>query len=183
MKTKIKKQENEKKHSFYDKEIFELLSVTEKNINSLVKEAKCLLNNNYFARSFLLSYSALEELGKRLLICDYISGLVSKKEFMKSFRDHSLKIAYLHNKANLTKKDDGNYEAEIIYDTSKYSHWFIERNRSLYVDLQDGMISDPLVVINENYANEIFDYLLKNIKDTNYYEEVTGKIGSKSFYK
>lgn len=185
MKTRLNKLEKNDFKKRSSVAIRELLSACEKNINSLLEETKLLLDNKFYARSFMLSYSALEELGKRLFICDYITGIVSEQEFKSSFRDHSLKIAYLHNKANLIEKSDGTVDAEIVYDKSKFSHWLIERNKSLYVDFdfESESISNPLVEINEEYAQQIYNFLLKHIEDTNRFEMISERIGSKAFYK
>ena len=51
----------------------------------------------------MISYTALEELGKRLIVADYINDIVSESELKRAFYNHDIKMAYLHNNANLIK--------------------------------------------------------------------------------
>lgn len=181
MKTILKMIESNKEIK-NEKELWVLLDTLKKNINSLVKESKILLDNGYYSRSFFLSYCALEELGKRLIVCDYITGILSKTEFDSAFRDHAMKIAYLHNNCQLLKNDDSSLEATIVYDKDKFKSWLKERNKALYVGFNQ-LIIDPLKEVTSEDAQNIFAYLLKSIDDTNYYETVNERIGSKAFYK
>ena len=107
MHTEKRKKESNKRKAFAKKVYWDLLDACSENINDLVKCAELLLNNEMYSKSFLMSYLALEELGKRLAVCDYITDILSNDEFKKIFRDHDLKIAYLHNQCNLTNKKDG----------------------------------------------------------------------------
>ncbi len=120
---------------------------------------------------------------KEFNVASLFAGVVSFTEFKKVFKEHDLKIAYLHNNANLTKKADGTYEAEIVYDKSKYKDWVTERHESVYVGYENDIFLDPLKKFTKEYATDIYNYLLKNIDDTNYYESVNGIAGSKAFYK
>ena len=81
MQTKKRKLENKNKINFTKKVYWDLLDACEQNINELVKCAKILLKNKTYSKSFLMSYLELEELGKRLAICDYITDILSDEEF------------------------------------------------------------------------------------------------------
>lgn len=184
MKTKMNKVSTDSLKERFDIKYQELIEACNENINSLVQESKLLFENKYYARSFMLSYSALEELGKRLLIADFISGIVSKNELMQSFYDHKIKIAYLHNYAIVSKEKDGTIDVEVVYNNDKYAHWIKERHKALYVDFKkNSEVVIPNSEISEEYAKSILEYLYKSIKDTNYYESVNGRLGSKAFYK
>lgn len=182
MQTKKSKEQEYKNNKYSNRFILELIDACEKNINSYVQEAECLLKAGYFARSFALSYFALEELGKRLLCCDYYTNLISEEEFEKTFSDHKLKISYLHNQCKITEIK-GEYDFEILYDKTKYKSWFDYRNNSLYVDKKDNQIINPLHKVSQQEAEEIFNYLIRNIQNTNYHETITERLGSKAFYK
>ena len=187
MQTEKRKKEKTLKKSYEIKEYWNLLDACVENINDLVKCAELLLNNHQYSKSFLMSYLALEEIGKRLAVCDYITDILSDEEFKKIFRDHDLKMAYLHNQCKLTKKEDGNwgYDATIVYDLKKYHSYFIEKQKATYVDFNfdDMSISNPIKSVSKEDAEKIFYYVLKQIKDTNYYESVTERIGTKAFLK
>lgn len=187
MQTEKRKKENTIRRAYKSKENWNLLDACEDNINDLVKCAEILLNNQLYSKSFLMSYLALEELGKRLAVCDYITDILSDEEFKKIFRDHDLKMAYLHNQCKLTKKEDGSlgYDATIVYNVKKYHDYFIEKQKATYVDFNfdDNSISNPIKLITKEDAENIYNYVLKQIRDTNYYESVNERIGTKAFLK
>lgn len=170
-------------HERNSKKYYDLIEECENNINSVVEEANLLFNNGFYARCFVLAYSALEELGKRLIIADYMTGIVSKEELDKAFNDHKIKIAYLNNNAKMTLTEDGKNKVEIVYDINKYKSWISERHTALYVDINNDTIVSPTKKITKEYAENIMKYLKNKIQSTNYYESVNGKIGSKAFYK
>lgn len=183
MKTKKNRNKVYDSKERFDSKYETLLEECTNNINSLVKEAKLLFENDFYARSFMLSYTALEELGKRLLVADYITDIVSESELKKAFYNHDIKMAYLHNNANLIKNDTGSYDAEIVYDLEKYGKWIKERNKSLYVDFVGDETISPNHEITKEYAQEMLNYVYKIIKNTNFYEGFNGRIGSKAVYK
>ena len=187
MQTKKRKLENKNKRNFAKKVYWDLLDACEQNINELVECAKILFENKTYSKSFLMSYLALEELGKRLAICDYITDILSDEEFKKIFRDHHLKMAYLHNQCEITKKEDGTIwnEATIVYNIKKYQEFFVEKQKATYVDfdIESEEIISPLKIVTFEDAEKILKYVLKIIADTNYYEEVSERIGTKAFLK
>ncbi len=183
MKTKNNRNEVYDYRERFDSKYGILFEECTNNINSLVQEAKLLFENGFYARSFMISYTALEELGKRLIVADYINDIVSESELKRAFYNHEIKLAYLHNNANLIKNDTGSYDAEIVYDLDKYGKWLKERNKSLYVDFRENEIKSPIKEITKEYAQKILNYVYKIIKDTNFYEGFNGRIGSKAIYK
>ncbi len=177
MKTKEGIIESNKKDR-YKEEYLDLIDCCSSNVNSLTKCAGILLDEGIYSKSLFMSYGALEELGKRLLICDYVECIISENEFKKTFSDHSLKIAYLHNRAEIV--EDG---IIIKYDKEKFEKWFELRNKSLYVDYRNNKISDPKNEITKQYATDIYNHLLKMIEQTNFCEEMNSRLGSKAIYK
>jgi len=183
METLKKRKEDIKNKKYKDTFLLTIIDECYKNIMSYVKEAKLLLNHGYFDRSLTLSYCALEELGKRLIVCDYYTEMLSEKEFEDAFNAHKLKIAYLHNYCKITNDLNGEHEFTITYDESKYKEWFDKRNESLYINIKDNEVISPLTSINKEEAEEIYQYLIKKIKETLEYERITERLGSKAFYK
>jgi len=170
---------------------WDLTAACRENINDLVAAAQLLFDNGFYSKSFALSYTALEEMGKDLLVCDYINDIVSDSEFEAGFRDHSLKMAYQHSNCMLTQDGTVNkiglpsIKATIIYDESKYKPWLKERNNSLYVDLDKATktIKKPKEEITKEDSEAILQNILRAIKRTNELEFLTERIGSKAFYK
>lgn len=163
--------------------LYDLFAKTSKNVNSLKEESKLLLDNKFYARSYVLSIAALEEMGKRMLVADYINGMVSDKEFNEIFRSHELKLSYLRNNINIIKDEYGNLDFEIVYDKSKHKKWINLRHQSLYVGLENNEITSPLDIVDEKYAEYIYNYLKEMIRKITFSEEMNGLIGSKAIYK
>jgi AbiV family abortive infection protein len=188
MKTEKNKRNNEDPNEILkrlsDKNLGALRTSCFENASSLIKESELLLNNSFYSRSFFLSYSALEELGKYLVVCDYMTGIVSKTEFETAFRDHTMKIAYAHNYVNLKKTENGTYDATLIYDINKFEDWKIFRNNSLYIGLKENYIGIvPKIEITKEIAEKIFARVTKERKDIIIYENMNERIGSEAFYK
>jgi len=194
MKTLKKEKEGKSsKNKIYNKKLWDLINACDKNIEELLKCSKILFLNQYYSKSFLMSYLVLEELGKRLLVCDYITDIISEDEFKKGFRDHHLKMAYLHNGCELTKNEINEtnnsifntYKATIKYDTKKYEKFFIEKQKATYVDFdfESGNILMPSQEISKTEAQELLDYATSRVDETYYYEMVTERIGTKAFLK
>ena len=187
MRTEKRKKEGTERRPFAKSVYWDLLYACSDNVDDLIKSAKILLDNKIYSKSFLLSYLALEELGKRLAVCDYITDILSEEEFKKIFRDHHLKMAYLHNQCEITKKEDGTIwnEATIVYNIKKYQEFFVEKQKATYVDfdIESEEIINPLKIVTFEDAEKILKYVLKIIADTNYYEEVSERIGTKAFLK
>lgn len=188
MKTEKRKKEGTERRPFAKRVYWDLLYACSDNVDDLIKSAKILLDNKIYSKSFLLSYLALEELGKRLAVCDYITDILSEEEFKKIFRDHDLKMAYLHNKCQLTKTIDDKtfgYEATIIYDVKKYHDFFIEKQKATYVDfdIQNEVILNPLQNVSKEDAEQIYNYVTQRINDMYYHEYIAERIGTKAFLK
>ena len=187
MKTQMRKKENAQRRQI-KKVYWYLLDACSANGNDLIKCAKVLLDNSLYSKSFLMSYLALEELGKRLAICDYITDILSEEEFQKIFRDHHLKMAYLHNKCEVKKIEGGNIfdqEVTIVYDTQKYRDFFIEKQKATYVDfnIQNETILSPLIEVTQDDAKEIYQYAIGLISNTYHVGFMADRIGTKAWLK
>jgi AbiV family abortive infection protein len=189
MNTKKAKLENAKDDIKYKyrniqkKWLWDLRSECWENANSLLKDSKLLLKNKRFSSSFFLSYTALEEFGKYLFVCDYITGIVSDDEFYKSFYDHKIKIAYAHSNAQLDK-EDGKITATIVYDEKVWNDWIVYRNNSLYVGLEkDNSFLIPKKEITEELASKMYDRSYKEMRSILESEYINERIGSEALYR
>lgn len=182
MKTAKRKLEKNSSKINYE-QMYDLFSEISKNVNSLISESKLLLDNNYYSRSYTISMTALEELGKRTLVADYINDLVSEKEFKTGFKSHEFKLAYLRNNINILEDETGKIVWEIVYDTKGHKKYINERHNSLYVDYRDGEIINPLKQITKEDAVYLNNYLIEMVKKIRFAEELNGRIGSKAIFK
>jgi len=76
---------------------FELYRTCLSNAWDLLEEAEILANNQRYARAYFLAFTAAEEVGKALVVADWIYGLVAKQEFEMAFRKHNVKLSYLES--------------------------------------------------------------------------------------
>lgn len=186
MKTeKCKNSNKNRNNKLYNENLCDLRHACIVNITSLLKEAELLYENEFYARTFLLSYLVLEELGKLLLISDYITGVVSEEELKVGFKDHNHKIGYWHNQCQLTKDNDGTTNATITYSKDKYRYLFNLRKKSAYVDYINEMydFTTPQDTITSNIAVEILNYAKKEFNFLISCEIFNSRIGSKAIYK
>lgn len=164
--------------------LWKLRSACWVNALSLLKDSKLLLKNKRYARSFFLSFTSLEELGKYLFVCDYITGIVSKKEFEDSFVDHKLKIAYAYNNAEINKDKNGSFDATLVYDKSKFIDWTKCRNNSLYISIANvKQFTTPESEITEDMARGMYKRTENEIDQIRGCEFISERIGSEAFYK
>jgi len=188
MKTERAKLENvpmeEQLRRLGSNELRELRVACWNNADRLLKDAKLLLEQGRHASGFFLSFTALEELAKYLFVCDYITGIVSEKEFRESFVDHKLKIAYAHNNALLTRRNDGSLEATIMYDRSKWDELMEFRNSALYVNVGLNLsCTTPEDQVSGDLADSMYSRASKEFDDIFKMECITERIGSQAFYK
>jgi AbiV family abortive infection protein len=154
------------------------------NAGSLIKESELLFRNGFYPRSFFLSFTALEEYGKYLVICDYIKGIASFNELTSVFLDHSVKIAYAHSNAELKKLKFGKYEATLVYNASEYKDWIKYRNMSIYCGKDKdfyGII--PKYKIDKSLAKNMLKRAKKEQQAIISMEGINERIGSEAFYK
>lgn len=163
--------------------LWDLRKACWKNACDLLEEAELLFSKEKYSRAFFLGYTALEELGKYLFVCDYITGLVSEEEFRSSFSDHGNKIAYAHNNIMISTKEDGTHEFTLVYDKTKYKDWMVYRNNSLYIGLKENQILVPKIEISEELATKMIERAKNEKNHILTAEGMNEIIGSKAFYK
>lgn len=152
-------------------ELHDLRNAIFENAESFYKEAKCLHANGFFARSFLLAYFTVEELGKLPMVAGAIGTLqrgevVEWGKLKRRFTTHERKIksAILHHylfgiDPSLFNDDFEWYEAEL----KKVGDIYQKKNEATYVDVANGQILNPLVRItkedSERAVAKAFDAL------------------------
>lgn len=161
--------------------LWELIDSCWINVIDLVKEAEILFENDKYQRAFVLAFTALEELGKYLIVCDYNNGSVSKQEFEKAFHHHGIKPGYLFNHVEFSE----NSPLKIVYDEKKYQPYFQRRNNAMYVgwDVKTELVNKPMEQINKDIAFSMIELVRKQAKSIRFAEELNGRIGSKALYK
>ena len=70
----------------------EIYRVAHNNAADLLREAELLFDHKYFARAYVLAFTALEEIQKSQFAADVFTGLCAEREFEKFYRDHKRKI-------------------------------------------------------------------------------------------
>jgi len=64
------------------------------NAEDLTDEAKTLAENGRYARAFALAFTAAEEIGKALVVADWVYGLVPEEVFRDAFVKHDVKQSH-----------------------------------------------------------------------------------------
>lgn len=169
--------------------LWELRTECWNNSIGLLKESCLLFENGYYARAFLLAYTAMEEVGKYLVVCDFINDIVSMQEFKKVFKDHGLKTAYFHNSVRMdTNKGWASFlmsaDLTIEYDDKGFEDLIKLRNRSAYVGLGQSLQPiAPCKSIDKDTADSMIKKVSKEISLIDFSEDLNGRIGSKAIYK
>jgi AbiV family abortive infection protein len=161
--------------------IWGLIGACWENVIDLIQDSEILFKKKRYSRAYALAYTALEELGKYLIVCDYYNGLVSKKEFEKAFFSHGIKPGYLFNKVEFSE----NSPLKIVYDEKKYESYFQLRNNSMYVgwDTKSEIVKKPIDHVDQSTAEYIINLVKDQVGSIRFAEELNGRIGSKALYK
>lgn len=189
----MKTEKNKEQKDSQDKErenpnLWELRQECWSNSLDLVVDSVILFENERFARAFMLAYTAMEEVGKYLLVCDFITGIVSKEELQDAFHDHQIKTAYFHNNVKFTTKDKiGQFytsDLTMVYERNKFKDFFKFRNLSAYVNCNDNFEPiSPSKEIDKELAEKMINKVKKEIDFIVFAEDLNGRIGSKALYK
>jgi AbiV family abortive infection protein len=143
------------------------------NAESLHKEAKLLLDHGYYARAYLLAYFSCEELGKLPIIVGAVGCLesgatVDWKKVMRRFRDHKAKVDSddMHQYMFGVDLDlVSNSDLEWLVDARKKSAGRVAlKNKSTYVDVQDGRMVLPLNEIDVNHATKMLERAFESLR-------------------
>lgn len=186
MKTRLSRAASEDSaRRLLDRNLWKLRSACAKNARRLLSEASLLIRNKHCERAFFLAFTALEELGKYLVVSDYITGVASEAEFRDVFRKHPTKIAYAHSNAQLELDKDGKVtDAVIVYDKERFRLLTEHRNQSLYVgaDASNTPLL-PSACISDAYAKKMIERARQEFRQIMSAEALTERIGSKALYK
>ena len=159
------------------------------NAEDLYSEAEILFKKRKYARSYFLSFTALEEISKSQYAADVYTGLLKEKDFLKLFGSHRKKIKC----ASWAHLDANSYPYSLVWLGPEIDNVeqiiskkpsFKKRQNSLYVDIENNKITSPKEQISEIDAKEII-----HIVKTALYRiwEVTeswgNQIGTKGFMK
>ncbi|MDD5638894.1 MAG: AbiV family abortive infection protein [Candidatus Pacebacteria bacterium] len=171
---------------------FEIYEAAHNNAVDLLEEAKLLYDHKYFARSYALAFTALEEISKSQFAADVFTELFTENEFEKFYRNHKQKI----ERADWAYNDANSYPYNLkwigpdiddleMINPSKPD--FSKRLNALYVgiDFKNKKIIEPKEQITEEDAKEMIhlvEVALERIM------EVSGEfggnqIGTKGFMK
>ncbi len=157
---------------------FQLYHACLSNASDLLWEAEILLEKNCYARAYFLAFTAAEEIGKALIVADWIYGLVSEQEFHKAFTKHHIKQTYLENVFSTVK-------ARPECESSTLSDDFFLRNAALYVEKSNDGYSK---VLKECIIKEYATQMVAKVKE--YLGSIIGaewlnspRIGAKALLK
>ncbi|MFL0685502.1 MAG: AbiV family abortive infection protein [Algoriphagus aquaeductus] len=181
MKTEKAYKEDENVPKPSQEKLWELIQSCWENVIDLIQDSEILFNRSKYPRAYALAYTALEELGKYLIVCDYYNGLVSKEEFEKAFHNHGMKPGYLFNKVVMSE----DFPDKIIYDEKRFQSYFQERNNAMYVrwDKKNEAILLPKKHVNKEFAEMMIAKVKRQVESIVHAIELTGRIGSKGLYK
>jgi len=96
----------------------------------LLDEAQMLTEKQSYARAYALAFTATEEIGKALVVADYVYDLVSEQEFQDAFKKHEIKLAYLES---VFSAANGEPERDAVMLRQN----FLQRMSALYVGKSD----------------------------------------------
>ncbi len=178
--------EGKDKEERNNENLWELRRACMKNAAGLWRESNLLFENKFYSRSFMLAFTALEELGKFLIVSDFITGVASKVELEEAFRNHNIKTAYLHGNVKIDLKEDllDSNISTLIYDKNKFKQLFKIRQSATYVNMKEGFKpEEPKKEISKELAKKIIDKVQKEIEFIHFAEDLNGRIGSKALFK
>lgn len=134
------------------------------NASDLHREAKILLDHGAWARSYLLAHLCFEELGKLPIVLsvalDVEAGReVNWKAVRRRYSNHESKIAsengHLYAFGNGAEGFANLHR--LLEANSKISESFQMKNRSTYVDVDNGTIARPTEQVSEQAAFNLVD--------------------------
>lgn len=170
----------------------EIYKTAHNNAADLLREAELLFDHKYFARTYALAFTAIEEISKSQFAADVFTGLCKEDDFNNFYRNHRSKIervAWAHLDAN-SYPHNMKWVGPDIDDVEGVNHQepdFQKRQDSLYVgiDFKNQKIIKPIEQITEADAKEML-----RIVEVALYRiwEVSGEfggnqIGTKGFMK
>ncbi|MHA1371612.1 MAG: AbiV family abortive infection protein [Promethearchaeota archaeon] len=172
-------------------EYLEIYRVAHNNASDLLKEAELLFDHKYFARAYVLAFTALEEISKSQFAADVFTGLCKEGDFNRFYKNHRSKIGrmiWAHLDANsysYNKKWVGP-DVDDVEQINPQEPQFQKRQDALYVgiDFQNKKIIKPVEQISERDAKEIIriaEVAFERIWEVSEY--YGNQIGTKGFMK
>lgn len=143
------------------------------NAESLHKEAKLLLEHDFFARSYLLAYFCCEELGKLPIVVGAVGHLqkgdaADWKKIMKRFRDHKAKVDsddMHHYMFGIDLDLVNDSDLKWLADARSLAKTRVDlKNNSTYVDVQNGNAISPLKEINSEQASKMLERAFESLR-------------------
>lgn len=172
---------------------FEVYREAHNNAVSLLKSAQVLFDAKQYPQSYVIAYSALEEISKSQFSADVYTGFRSEDEFKNFYKDHKSKIALIgwaHEDANSYphKYKWIGPDIDDVEEMNPDKPLFQKRQVALYVDIDfdSEKISTPSNIITEKDARDIIhivEVALERIWEVSNEEFGTGRIGTKAFLK
>jgi AbiV family abortive infection protein len=159
------------------KKVLAVYAASLKNADSLLKEAKVLSENGYYARAVALAIISFEELGKSQIAADYYSGILPENEYTNAFRSHK-KTAFASRYATIGVGEQ-NVKYGFWIDDSIAKTFEKIRQTAIYVDEDNN----PIEAFSRQEAEYIINKVGRHIEYINYAEQVNGRIGSKALFK
>ena len=152
------------------------------NAVRLLGSAERLCEIGDYPSAYTLAYTALEEVVKSQRAADVYTGLAKEDELKKIFLDHKEKRHW--GEWIVSDATDGLRDAEgnIIFIDPKIIS-FKNRNRSLYVDLDNGKVVEPKAVITKDMAGSMIRTVEGAIDQIIVKDFVGEQIGTKGFMK
>jgi AbiV family abortive infection protein len=156
------------------------------NSDRHVEAAKILEQSGFYSQAFFFAVTALEEIGKAQVVADYSEDCVSREEFDKAFRSHSLKNAYLERKVVVTPdRNQGKItDSTILYDMKRGKELAEWRQHALYVTVTNGFVGwSPQTQISDKQCRNAIEEAEGYAAYLRQMEQATGRIGIKSLTK
>lgn len=169
---------------------YKIYAIAHNNAVDLLHEADFLFTQEAYARSYLLAYTALEEISKSQFAADVYTGLRTKAEFRDFYRNHARKlelVQWVHDDANSWPYNirwvgpDRDDVEEIAPGVPVYE----KRLAAMYVDINfcTRTVLKPAELISSKEAKEMIQLVNVAIDRIVITEEDQGCIGTKAFMK
>lgn len=168
----------------------EIYKKSNTNAWSLLESAKVLFERGHYPQSYVMAYSALEEISKSQFSADVFTNFRKEEDFASFYRDHNKKIEnimWAHNDASNRLKWIGP-DLDDVIEMNPDTPLFQKRNSALYVDIDfpSEKVIEPKEKIAKKEAEDIIhivDTAIERIWEVSNDEFGTGRIGTKAFLK
>ena len=148
------------------------------NAEDLLADAEFLFERGSYPRSYMLAFTAIEEISKSQLAADLFTGLISQEEFDRAFYSHAKKIDRIRWATMWAHGVFGELPEDALLPQSS------DRMASLYVDIDvhDAPLS-PLDRVSEEAAAAMIRTARAGLEKIARWEAFGGPIGTKGFMK